>query len=289
MILIRGNSGCNVEIVNCKKASLVRKSSSDPAYYERLRLQCEKQSSFYELNSIDFVETPRIHDKKFIFEEDVCYFDMDFYRSLDCITFLHRCSVSEVKFLTNSIKEVIEKNIEKSTSLTFQKDIFLSKYEDVKRKISNSKFHFLTNSRVKNIDEIFRTLDEKELPTGICHGDLTLSNILIRRRNKKICLIDFLDTFLESPIQDLVKIRQDTLYGWSLHLYSNTFDVTKMSIILSHMDRDIDNHFKKYEFYRYFYQSFQIMNLLRLLQYCSSESIIENIVNNIDQLITDRV
>ena len=45
-------------------------------------------------------------------------------------------------------------------------------------------------------------MDKIELPEGFCHGDLTLSNLLFN--NDDIVIIDFLDTFLDSTIQDIV-------------------------------------------------------------------------------------
>lgn len=51
-------------------------------------------------------------------------------------------------------------------------------------------------------------------PAGDCHGDLTLSNVILSH-SKGLLLIDFLDSFLESPLQDVAKIRQDLVYGWS--------------------------------------------------------------------------
>lgn len=52
------------------------------------------------------------------------------------------------------------------------------------------------------------------IPIGPCHGDLTLSNI-IYKPSHGIILIDFLDTFLETPLQDVAKLKQDFCYGWS--------------------------------------------------------------------------
>jgi hypothetical protein len=52
------------------------------------------------------------------------------------------------------------------------------------------------------------------IPLGECHGDLTLSNIIITQDNN-MYLFDFLDTFIESPLQDISKIIQDMRYGWS--------------------------------------------------------------------------
>ena len=49
---------------------------------------------------------------------------------------------------------------------------------------------------------------------GFCHGDLTFSNLLVNAKSRRIALFDFLDSFVESPLQDLAKLRQDTAYFW---------------------------------------------------------------------------
>lgn len=56
--------------------------------------------------------------------------------------------------------------------------------------------------------------NEMSFPIGRCHGDLTLSNVILDPASG-ITLIDFLDTFLESPLQDVAKLKQDFVYGWS--------------------------------------------------------------------------
>ena len=56
--------------------------------------------------------------------------------------------------------------------------------------------------------------NEMSFPMGRCHGDLTLSNVILDPVSG-ITLIDFLDTFLETPLQDVAKLKQDFVYGWS--------------------------------------------------------------------------
>ena len=288
MIIIRGNSGCSVEIKDSLSKKIVKKSSADSSYYHRLKNQCEKQSDAFLRNELDFIEIPKILNRQFLFKDDICYFEMDFCRSLDCITFFHRCSIEEVNFLISSITGFVDRTIADSKISKFDKKIFLLKYDSVKDNLANSNFFKDIDRRFLKIDEIFHSLDENLMPAGFCHGDLTLSNILIKQKSRKICLIDFLDTFLESPLQDMVKVRQDTKYMWSLNLYPDSVDLTKVSIIFDYIDRKIDNHFKKYDFYKYFYQSFQIMNLLRLLQYCNNKDVVTQVIQNIDQLILEK-
>ena len=57
---------------------------------------------------------------------------------------------------------------------------------------------------------VFDALSDMLIPVGTCHGDLTFSNILFNGNN--YYLIDFLDSFIESPLLDIVKLRQDTAW-----------------------------------------------------------------------------
>lgn len=53
------------------------------------------------------------------------------------------------------------------------------------------------------------------LPMGSCHGDFTFDNLIITETNVYY-LFDFLKTFLETPIQDYVKLMQDIDHDWCL-------------------------------------------------------------------------
>lgn len=64
------------------------------------------------------------------------------------------------------------------------------------------------------IDVVDALPTEMTFPIGSCHGDLTLSNVILDQVSG-ITLIDFLDTFLETPLQDVAKLKQDFVYGWS--------------------------------------------------------------------------
>jgi thiamine kinase-like enzyme len=55
---------------------------------------------------------------------------------------------------------------------------------------------------------------------GNCHGDFTFSNMIVSE-NGDICLIDFLETFLETPLQDIAKLMQELKYYWSLRYLSS--------------------------------------------------------------------
>jgi len=71
---------------------------------------------------------------------------------------------------------------------------------------------------VSLINENFHRLYSQELPLprGYCHGDFTLENLFIDK-NGGFWAIDPIKGYIESPIMDVVKIRQDVVYGWDAH------------------------------------------------------------------------
>jgi hypothetical protein len=73
------------------------------------------------------------------------------------------------------------------------------------------------NSSHKNyIDYLENSIQENRVivPNTFCHGDLTFSNILFHPN--RLFFIDFLDCYVDSFLCDLVKIKQDLHYLWSL-------------------------------------------------------------------------
>ena len=73
---------------------------------------------------------------------------------------------------------------------------------------------------------------EMSYPMGPCHGDLTLSNLILNSA-MDITLIDFLHTYLESPLQDVAKLKQDFVYGWSFRKDSDALRL-KAEILCRH-------------------------------------------------------
>jgi hypothetical protein len=52
------------------------------------------------------------------------------------------------------------------------------------------------------------------VPKTFCHGDLTFTNIIFHKN--RLFFIDFLDSYVDSFVSDLVKLKQDLYYLWSI-------------------------------------------------------------------------
>ena len=113
--------------------------------------------------------------------------------------------------LKDSLSMLINKYFEHSNLLKIDVKIFIEKIEEIKTKI------YFDDELLLKLDQLksaFLRDNFLDIPCGECHGDLTLSNIIVSRTGS-LNLIDFLPTFIESPLWDIVKIFQDLKYGWS--------------------------------------------------------------------------
>lgn len=264
MKIISGNSGDKIEIYN---NSIIKSSDK----IDRLNKQAQKQKDFY----IPYrgINSPKIYSMQTINKK--YQINMEYINGKNFIDYLSYASINQIDLIIDKLINIIKYNIECSGGKGDICDL-LNKYDDLKNKIKIIDFD--------KIDCIVNLLpDICNLPIGVCHGDLTLSNIIFK--NNEIYLIDFLDVFIESPIQDMVKIRQDTKYRWSCNFYIGNYDKIKIKIILDYIDNKLVKFFKKYEFYKEYYQIFQILNFLRILPYCKHKQIETFIINILNSLI----
>ena len=272
MILpFKGYSGCTVEVVQDGESTRIKKSTRDSSYMPRLERQFQKQQRALLLNDLSFIQIPSVtREHRSV---DTYGFEMQYFRSEDAISFLQTATLRDIDLVTARLIRFIERNLVHSPALQLERCEIVKKYQSVQEKIANS-FVFsedFIDSLFKQTDAVFAELPEHlTLPVGSCHGDLTLSNVLIAKDSKQMVLVDWLDSFLETPLQDIVKLRQDTQYHWSLNLYNRPFDKTKIMIIMEYIDRRIDNHFRQYEFYKRHYPIFQLLNFLRILPYAEA-------------------
>lgn len=130
-----------------------------------------------------------------------------------------------------------------------------------------------------NGDTLLPLLDSEsdiQIKVGLAHGDMTLSNMIF---TDEIYLIDFLDSYIESPTMDLVKLRQDTHLHWSLNMVNSVTDLSKIKLGLSYIDNWLVKNYpiEKYEL-------LQIINLQRIYPYTNDVEIKKYLQININKL-----
>jgi len=285
-IEIKGHSGCIVGIENIAEGNglCIVKSTKDKAYFPRLIRQAEKQSVFYE-RKIRAVNVPKIFDVTI--GEDETSFRMEFVYSMNFVDYFEKISVIDIDAFVQTITDFIDEEIKLcSINQSVCNQQFEEKYNSVKETISRN-IPIKSDMRIINLlrktDNILKDSKPLDIPVGLCHGDLTLSNILFN--GQKICLIDFLDSFIETPLMDIVKIRQDTLYAWSLLMYTNKCDIPRMKLILKYIDRQIHEYYSPCLWYQEWYIPFQLLNLLRVLQYAKEKKVIDFLIRSVETTI----
>lgn len=198
-----GLSGCKIELID---DHVIRKSSSGISYNKRLLHQCDKQM-FFSKKILKNIHVPSVYDVK---KNDVCSFDMEYVTGYSFDQFFSFCSISDVNFVIESLIEYFDCIFESSKmySEDESKEKIVNKIDSLENKTQHKEYLSFLKAVV---------LAEKlEIPKSFCHGDLTFTNIIFS--NKRIYLIDFLDSFLDTPLVDFVKLKQDLFYFWSLNV-----------------------------------------------------------------------
>lgn len=190
----------------------VRKISRQPEHNDRLRGQIAKQLVFARTLG-EVVHTPAVLEEGTL--DGCAYFDMEFIRGSDGVSYLRRADNAAVVALADRFARYIEAVAaqplsDASTATLF--DALYRKLCDVQRRApvlddATLARLFTGLERVRDVgDGLARTL---------CHGDLTLENVVIDDRGE-IWMLDLLDAPFEHYWQDLAKLHQDLEGGWYL-------------------------------------------------------------------------
>lgn len=283
-IQVKGHSGCQIDIVNDGSNLYIYKSTHDPKYIERLYLQAKKQK---EASQIEYqhIRIPEIFDIDKT--DDHLIIKMEYVYSKNYVDYFEDAGFDNISYFVKALKIFVNAEIANSPLQMVDTQVVKDKFEDVCKKCYANE-HIKDDKEVLQILEacspVFSSLPQQiEIPMGKCHGDLTFSNILFNGNN--YYLIDFLDSFIESPLLDLVKIRQDSQYEWSRLMYEGEVDLVRLSIISQKIDREIDAFYSQYQWYRDYYHVFQLMNFLRILQYAKEEKVITYLKNVIKSML----
>ena len=164
--------------------------------------------------------------------------------------------------LTLRAASYVSENIKASTMIPYKPEVFLNKIDSVKSNIHKNRFLYKAREVIyKSIDILKEQFQEGViLPSGDCHGDLTFNNMIYS--NDKLYTFDLLPSFINSPMLDICKLRQDTEFGW-INCYEKISGKT-----LKETDTLIHDIFKSHNFYLQHYKKMQALNMLRILPYC---------------------
>jgi thiamine kinase-like enzyme len=286
-IEVKGHSGCKIDVANEGNHIFVYKSTSDSKYFKRLVLQAEKQKAAANIE-YQHIRIPKILDIEK--SNDLVIIKMQYVYSKNFIEFFEQAGFEQIDYLIGALEYFIEHEINRCSLETISAGIFQDKFAEIKSKCGLNPCYredLTIHEILSKSERFFSSLPDIQIPVGVCHGDLTFSNILFNGNN--YYLIDFLDSFIETPLQDIVKIRQDTAFHWSQLMYNKRFDEIRLKIIFQKIDREIDQYFcGKYQWYRDYYQIFQLMNILRILPYAHEDKVISHLKDVLNSILYEK-
>jgi len=259
MLKLNGHSGCNIEIVFYPQPS-VRKTAPDPKYAKRLDRQRRKQQAFR--SPVQDIHVPRI------LTYNETSFTMEYLSMFDSIEFLERANPEMIRERMQVLIKFLQWEFTSIIPTAISKNVFLEKLSNIRQAVPQS---IWGQYYACHADELIKALPENlTIPMGNCHGDLTLSNVMFSMEKNCIGLIDFLDSFVNTPLVDLVKIRQDTSFHWTSYNYPKNHDRGKIYLIDMWIDKTICEVFGAM-INTLEYWAFESINFLRIAPYVESE------------------
>lgn len=286
---VKGHSGCVIDIVNEGNNLRIHKWSKDPKYLARLAKQAEKQQEAYK-DEYQHIRIPQIFNVER--DEEHVLINMEYVYSRNFIEFFEAAGFEQIDYFIKALILFLEKELKESPVKSVPTSVTLDKYYDVESKVKANPL-LASDPEIQRLMSLSRQQFEEfakqptvDLPMGICHGDLTFSNILFNGNN--YYLIDFLDSFIESPLLDIVKIRQDSAHLWSQLMYTNPYDKLRLKIVCEKIDKEINAYGKRYQWYKEYYTIYQLLNLLRILQYAKEEKVITYLKEEIGRVLEEK-
>ncbi len=273
----RSNSKEEIKLISEDKSFLIKKTWKD---VNRGINSIKKQIDFDEISVSNLlIKSPKVFKTQIID-------DLRFEAIMEYVEGYSGSDISLIgtRELSLNLKEtlsmLINKNFENSKIIPIDINLFTEKLEKIILDLGN-------DNELKNQLEILKShfLKDKflEIPSGTCHGDLTLSNIIVSRTGS-LNLIDFLPTFIESPLWDIVKIYQDLKYGWSYRNLKGPEKASSKIFFLNCLPSQL--HIYEKVFKRQILL-FDALNIARLCPYIKEKETRRWIINILDKLLSN--
>jgi len=199
---------------------------------------------------------------------------MEYYHGKDIVDILSTAPITEINKFVEDIFLFIDWELEHSERVSFNNDMVLKKIRSIKNLDGE------LQKTVKRLEPIIEAY-VGTVPDGLCHGDFTFSNMLFDNR---IILLDFLDCYMETPLQDVGKLLQEVNLQWT-NLFVNHMDNMKVDILYNYLrvifKDNIESLEKKHDISSFVTTIIYILVLLRIIPYVKEKRIYEHIKKHI--------
>lgn len=202
------HSNDKIEIIYNDHSSYVKKTFYTDI--ERAKRNVEKQRLFRSMYTGHArISAAEVLDFKI--HESSAELLMPYVEGITGRTFLIHATRNIAQVLSKTLSTLIYTELNNSCEEVVDLSLFKVKIQSVVESTSDRDLRSLVG---RAMDKLKMLPLQMKFPIGPCHGDLTISNIILDQVSG-VTLIDFLDTYLETPLQDVAKLKQDFIYGWS--------------------------------------------------------------------------
>jgi hypothetical protein len=282
VLKLEGRSGCKLEVLNREGVFSVKKISKEENYNARLLLQAEKQQQFYTQGSFVDFKAPQVLHRSAT-SDLLTWFEMPYLHGQKYSEFFERASVLEIRKLGDKFNQYFKSSFEKAEAVKIDSAQFVTKLNAIQSLLADRTDIDLP--LLRQTLEYLSRIPANFIPLRPCHGDFTFSNMLFCEDG--IYLVDFLDSFVESPLIDLVKFRQDTFFYWTLLIENQLPENRSAKIIqiFNYLDGKVFESLSGNKFVKEWYNYLQVFNLLRILPYVNHRREIEFVQKSIQRII----
>ena len=246
-----GLSGCKLEII---KGGVLRKYSSSINYNQRLIKQVDKQILFskFILKNID---TPKVLAKS---SNQLFSFDMEYIPGLSSYEYFSSVNICGVEFVIQTLFDYFDHFANNMRELNISNKV-IEKIDSLQNKTKYSDYLKYLKTYIDNNQVI--------VPKTFCHGDLTFNNIIFHKN--RLFFIDFLDSYVDSFFCDIVKLKQDLYYLWSIKVQDE--ETVRIVQIYSYIWKKLNQRYNKYIGTKGF-EILDVMNTLRIEPYLTNDN-----------------
>lgn len=212
-IELSGFSGARVLLIRTEdEFTFIRKISAGPTSNVRLQEQAIKQRLTAGLLA-GYAATPGILHEG-VDDQGHYFFDMEYVRGLDGVSFLRNASLPEIERFTDSLRGCLARFASlKHDTLSFSpRQNAMTKCLEIAAALPEDDV-VARRAMSRLIDLVAKADMPDEFAVTMCHGDMTLENIVVKD-DGTIVFIDLLDTFFNHWIADVAKLEQDLRAGW---------------------------------------------------------------------------
>lgn len=270
---LQGHSGFSLNVFQKNDKYVFVKRTTENI--QRLKKQCEKQRKFYQkVNNSLYIKhlfkVPQVINK--VENNNMYSFSMKFYNGRNILSELEYNGYTRLNHILGCLFSFIKWEIKQSILSPLDSEVFKQKAYDIQKKTNND-----VSTITEKIIDWSEELDGISIPIGNCHGDFTMSNMIF---SDKIILIDFLDSFLESPLQDIGKLLQEVDLRWSLKMRSGKYDALKIKIGYEFLRKKTYEEIEKINLDMRVINLFRLATQARLFPYIKEKKIFEETYEN---------